>query len=151
SVMATPADIDHHAQLRAFLQAIREQPEDDLPRLACADWLEEHGDLDRAEFIRVQVEKEPLPAHDPRCQELEERESALLRTHEAAWRGALAKCTTQCTFRRGFIERIKLGVRQFLEHADELFALAPTVCHLQLLRVSHSKLSMSELAASPHL
>ena len=38
----------------AFLQAILESPDDDTPRLAYADWLDEHGDPDRAEFLRVQ-------------------------------------------------------------------------------------------------
>jgi uncharacterized protein (TIGR02996 family) len=39
-----------------FLAAIRAAPADDLPRLVFADWLDEHGDPDRAEFIRVQCE-----------------------------------------------------------------------------------------------
>jgi uncharacterized protein (TIGR02996 family) len=149
--MAAPTDLDRHPQMLAFLEAIREQPDDDLPRLACADWLEEHGDPDRAAFIRVQIEMENLPEHNPRRDELEDRETALRSAHETDWRGALADFTTECTFRRGFIERIKLGVRQFLENADRLFALAPTVCELQLLRVSQSKLSMIDLAANPHL
>src|SRR5262245_32308897 len=37
-----------------LLGAIRDQPEDDTLRLAYADWLDEHDDPDRAEFIRVQ-------------------------------------------------------------------------------------------------
>ena len=32
----------------AFLQAIREAPEDDTPRLVYSDWLDEHGDPARA-------------------------------------------------------------------------------------------------------
>ncbi len=40
-------------QQRAFLRAIADSP-DDAPRLTYADWLEEHGDPDRAEFIRLQ-------------------------------------------------------------------------------------------------
>src|SRR5687767_12335037 len=40
----------------AFLRAICDRPDDDLPRLIYADWLEEHGQVERAEFIRVQVE-----------------------------------------------------------------------------------------------
>lgn len=44
------------SQEQALLAAVREQPDDDLPRLAYADWLEEHGQADRAEFIRAQVE-----------------------------------------------------------------------------------------------
>ncbi len=38
----------------SFLTAICESPADDLPRLVYADWLEENGEADRAEFIRVQ-------------------------------------------------------------------------------------------------
>jgi uncharacterized protein (TIGR02996 family) len=41
---------------RAILAAIRSRPDDDGPRLALADWLQEHGDEDWAELIRVQVE-----------------------------------------------------------------------------------------------
>lgn len=33
-------------------------PDDDIPRLVFADWLEENGEADRAEFIRVQCEIE---------------------------------------------------------------------------------------------
>jgi uncharacterized protein (TIGR02996 family) len=39
----------------ALLAAVIAESADDLPRLAYADWLEEHGDDARAEFIRVQV------------------------------------------------------------------------------------------------
>ncbi len=39
-----------------FLQDILEHPDDDVPRLIYSDWLEENGQEDRAEFIRVQVE-----------------------------------------------------------------------------------------------
>lgn len=48
----------------ALLAAVIADPADDLPRLAYADWLDEYGDradLDRAEFVRVQVE---LGRHD---------------------------------------------------------------------------------------
>jgi uncharacterized protein (TIGR02996 family) len=39
----------------ALLAAIRAAPDDDAPRLIYADWLEEHGQPERAEFIRLQV------------------------------------------------------------------------------------------------
>ena len=48
----------------AFLRAIGEAPADDAPRLVYADWLDEHGDADRAEFIRVQVEIDPYRRAD---------------------------------------------------------------------------------------
>src|SRR5947209_1259489 len=36
------------------MNAIREDPDDDAPRLAYADWLEEHGAAERADLLRVQ-------------------------------------------------------------------------------------------------
>ena len=36
----------------AILTAIRENPDDDTPRLAYADWLEEHGEAERANGLR---------------------------------------------------------------------------------------------------
>jgi len=41
------------ADERALIQAIIAAPDDDLPRLVYADWLEEHGRPERAEFIRM--------------------------------------------------------------------------------------------------
>jgi uncharacterized protein (TIGR02996 family) len=40
----------------AFLRAICETPADDAPHLVFADWLNENGESERAEFIRVQCE-----------------------------------------------------------------------------------------------
>lgn len=41
---------------QALLRAIRDSPDDDLPRLAFADLLEENGGDEHAEFIRHQIE-----------------------------------------------------------------------------------------------
>lgn len=49
-------------QGESLLQAIFEHPADDAVRLVYADWLEENGECERAEFIRVQVELAGLPA-----------------------------------------------------------------------------------------
>lgn len=37
-----------------FLAAVAASPDDDAPRLIYADWLEENGESERAEFIRIQ-------------------------------------------------------------------------------------------------
>lgn len=50
---------DHPEYLR-FIEVIRERPDDDLPRLMCADWLREHGEDARADFIECQLEKAEL-------------------------------------------------------------------------------------------
>ena len=59
---------------RGFLEDITAHPDDDAPRLIFADWLEEKGDSDRAEFIRVQIERARLPAWDARQVRLRLRE-----------------------------------------------------------------------------
>jgi uncharacterized protein (TIGR02996 family) len=40
----------------AFVNAIIDSPEDDTPRLIFADWLDENGEPERAEFVRAQVD-----------------------------------------------------------------------------------------------
>jgi uncharacterized protein (TIGR02996 family) len=57
---------DLPAEEAALLAAIHEAPEDDAPRLVYADWLEDHGESDRADFIRAQVELARLDEADPR-------------------------------------------------------------------------------------
>lgn len=67
--------------LDALYRAICAQPDEDTPRLAYADALEESGDADRAEFIRIQVERE-------RCGDAlygADVTSRLLNLHAAAW------------------------------------------------------------------
>lgn len=53
----------------AFLAAIRAAPGDDLPRLVAADFVEENGDAERAEFIRVMCQP-PTISRDVRAKEL---------------------------------------------------------------------------------
>ena len=52
------------AEERAFFDRIRDEPAEDGPRLIFADWLDENGQPDRAEFIRLQVALERLPDDD---------------------------------------------------------------------------------------
>lgn len=47
-----------HPDWQHLLTAVASAPDDDLPRLVAADWLDEHGEAERAEFIRIQVERE---------------------------------------------------------------------------------------------
>ena len=63
-----------HPRVLSLLSGVKESPEDDTPRLVLADFLEEHGDPDRAEFIRIQCRRRPRSDADM------EREGLLLRT-----------------------------------------------------------------------
>lgn len=52
----------------AMLKGVLMSPADDLPRLVLADWLEERGQEDRAEFIRVQCEIARLEESGEACE-----------------------------------------------------------------------------------
>jgi uncharacterized protein (TIGR02996 family) len=87
----------------AMLRAIIDAPDDDTPRLVYADLLEENGDADRAEFIRLQVEPARLaPDGDGRAK-MEEREHELLARHAVSWLGALHHPLLHWRFDRGFV------------------------------------------------
>src|SRR5438874_7243327 len=113
-----------HPADAAFLRAIRAAPDDDLPRLIYADYLDERGDP-RGEFIRLQIERPRLPRSDPRRAELKAREDELLRRHREDWEGPLADVVSRADFRRGFIDYVFVMAEKFLAHADMLFAWAP--------------------------
>jgi uncharacterized protein (TIGR02996 family) len=66
----------------AFLADICEHPDDDAPRLIYADWLDEHGQPERAEFIRVQIELARLPEDARQRPTLEVREAEILAEFE---------------------------------------------------------------------
>src|SRR5215471_3698309 len=87
----------------AFLRSIIEAPDDDAPRLAYSDWLEEHGEPDRAEFIRVQCRLAALDEDDPERRELQKREYELLADHWGEWAGPLVGTVRSWQFRRGFV------------------------------------------------
>jgi uncharacterized protein (TIGR02996 family) len=114
-------------QNRAFLQAIRDEPEDDTHRLVYADWLQDHGDEVRAEFIRVQCELAWLSRKDARRPDLERRERELLMKRRDTWLGPLKKVLRydHCTFRRGFPEDLTLRPKAILDFAEELDRRVP--------------------------
>jgi len=70
---------------KALLKAIADSPDEDTPRLVYADWLDENGQPDRAEFIRVQCQFAQLTKGDPYRSELHERQSQLLAIHRRDW------------------------------------------------------------------
>jgi uncharacterized protein (TIGR02996 family) len=112
----------------AFLEAIREQPDDDAPRLIYADWLEEHGGragAARAEFIRIQCALERVPFRSPRWYALDSHASALQEEYESDWLGPFGKWLQDHLFHRGFLYSISLKAKEFLDHAEELFRLGP--------------------------
>jgi uncharacterized protein (TIGR02996 family) len=80
---------------QSLLETIRAEPWDDGPRLVYADWLDEHGEGDRAELIRVQIARRTGGPDDP----LASREKEILTRRSAGWVGPLAGARVH--FRRG--------------------------------------------------
>jgi len=140
----------------AFLQAILEDPDDDTPRLVYADWLDEHGQPERAEFIRVQCElarlrseEHPSSEAQVRMAALQRREDVLLGVHRRAWTQPLPEWAraVACGFARGFVVSVRAPVVLFLQHGTELFRVAP----VQELALDGAGDRAAALAASPLL
>src|SRR5262249_44727116 len=69
----------------AFIRAIRESPGDDTVRLVYADWLEEHGDPERAEFIRAQCWLAAARPGHPDWESYRLKERTLLAANRDRW------------------------------------------------------------------
>lgn len=134
---------------RAFLDEILAQPDDDLPRLIYADWLEERGDP-RGELIRVQCELAKLTATDSRRKVLEERGRLLVLDHYESWieEPLILLGVGKARFVRGLVEEIELDAQVFLEIAESLFHAAPL---MQRVWLRKSARVLEQFAASPHL
>ncbi len=121
----------------ALYRAILASPEEDTPRLVYADWLDENGQPDRAEFIRVQIELAQIAPNElvpwnKRVNDLRAREKTLLATREAEWlaplRGKgepLQSGETNGKFHRGFVEIVWMPSLWFRHRAETLFARVP--------------------------
>jgi uncharacterized protein (TIGR02996 family) len=111
----------------ALLKAVLANPDDDLPRLVYADWLDENGDSARAEFIRTQIELAKLPDHDPRYRHLEDREHELMSEHEAGWLGGESPRLSEWEWRRGFVDEIAGDSWQLTQIGPHLISANPLV------------------------
>ena len=98
------------AEAVALLRSIAQNPDDAEPRLALADFLEKAGEVDRAEFIRLQVEQMPFRQGQVRCdiQEWTLREQELLDQHEKEWLAGLPE-GLEWFFWGGLVEGVEVG------------------------------------------
>lgn len=135
-----------------LFQEILERPEDDAIRRIYADWLNDHGQDDRAEFIRVQLDLNQLDEADPRRPELERRERQLLGRHRQEWLGPAAVEGAFCQFERGFPSSVSLGPVELQRHGDALFGAAPiSKVQLHTLHPLRGTSALDRLLANPLL
>lgn len=113
-----------------LLRAILDDPDDDAPRLVYADWLEEHGDADHANFIRAQVELARVPDYHPLHVRMWREERDMITggpssgVKQRPWRKGLPP--SDFKFRRGFPWQVTVtDVGEFPAQAPELFGRFP--------------------------
>ena len=123
----------------ALLAAVRESPDDDLPRLVFADWLEEHGEAERSAFIRAQVEASRAEPFSPAARDAEDRAAKLLAGKNLeSWTWDLRGLMLDVRFERGFVHHATVDAAQFPESAKDLFALE-TIRSIRLVRPPPSR------------
>lgn len=126
-----------------LLLAIRERPADDFPRRVYADWLDDQGQAERAELVRLQLD---LAAGDESGRE---REQQLLAAHGQRWlddvlTGFTLRPTQEwmrreecgpgrfAAFRRGLVGVLFLPAEEFTRSGKEFAARLAAVSRVQL-------------------
>jgi uncharacterized protein (TIGR02996 family) len=89
---------------RAFLDAILAEPDDPSVRLVYADWLDEHGQPERAEFLRNEAAISSLPENDPRRAGLLKRLRDLQSTVGDEWAARIDRARIEGCYIHDFIE-----------------------------------------------
>src|SRR4051812_38958308 len=98
----------------AFIAAIRETPAEDAVRLVFADWLEDHGEPERAELVRVQCELERCDPASDRAIELRRRSVEMQAVYERDWLGEWTDRLVRWRFRRGFLDSAVFTTEPFV-------------------------------------
>jgi uncharacterized protein (TIGR02996 family) len=135
---------------RALLNAILAHPDEDTPRLAYADWLDETGgkaNVARAEYIRLQIRR----AGGSNCVEQDPvREDRLLEANSKHWKASLPKLSgvRWGTFVRGFPQVTVTSGMAIARNAEAIWAASP-VERVQLQGFSPA--SAKALAACPYM
>ena len=96
---------------KALLAAIWEHPHEDTPRLVYADWLQENGQPERAEFIRVQCEMAKLAEDDPRFRTARAASNRLSKKWGAKWKATLPRNARTGQWHQGFFQPDDRGIQ----------------------------------------
>ena len=110
-----------------LLAAIRAS-DDDHAKLVYADWLEDHGDVARANLIRLQCRAAALPPWDREAVAAQWEIEQILVDHGDRFRAELPELPgiTWTDFAKGFVYSIKLDRAEALVgHEDEIAAASP--------------------------
>lgn len=114
----------------ALLAAVAASPDDDLPRLVYADFLEETGDAihaARSHFIRAQIALETLRPRTREFRRAKAMEERLREMFLHNWLYDLPEYLRdgRVAWRRGFPEQVQLTVAELTTDGEELFRWFP--------------------------
>lgn len=134
----TPPAYHTNPEYRAHLAGIRANPDDDLPRLVLADWLEEHGHGERGKWVRYGIAFEQTLCNLPRrlgetpytkagegfCNNTRCRHCGLYRDCSRLADAAVGRNyfvdPWHLETRRGFITEFTGEFLEWVEHADRI-------------------------------
>jgi uncharacterized protein (TIGR02996 family) len=136
----------------ALLRAVCAAPREDLPRLVYADWLEENGQGERAEFIRIQCEAQDYCRLFPSLADARTHASRLARTLGDRWYAELPKLDGvgwSCLWVRGFIDTAWVRDPKALIGSGERLFNATPLLHVSVDGVTSRNLDT--LLTSPYL
>lgn len=129
-----------HTDAHNILQAIIAEPDDDLHRLAYADWCEENNQPERAEFIRLQIAlwteggnyPHEIEAYDDLPTEARKRERYLWAKYSREWIGiGYSWHPLECLgsridqYARGFIRKVECAHHIWVDHGKKICAEHP--------------------------
>jgi uncharacterized protein (TIGR02996 family) len=139
----------------ALLASIRANPDEDTPRLAFADFLDEQrGKTDKvlARFIRLQIELARSGCVNPQNHPLAPEINRLELKHAEKWAGGLKGLVLMSRFARGFVEEVTMYSRRFVAEGDKLFAAQPVrAVKFADMTGGRGVAPPAELFACPHL
>ncbi len=143
----------------ALYAAVCAQPDEDTPRLALADWLDEHGskaDAPRARFIRVQIGMTQHEEQSPAWRKLyaEERKllTALTRAKALIGPHLDKRVVGGVWYERGFLADVRVYAKRFLAEADRFFADDPIqTVRFAKLTAKQGSVPPDVLFRTPHL
>lgn len=140
--------------VRGFFHAIKDNPDDDTPRLIFADWLQERGnaaDAARGEFLRLSVLRHRMSPDDPDYDLLKRREGELFTEHRWTWLGPLVDAARKWTFERGMMQ-ITVQAEKLMTPALSAWSQTPAALWVDALALNELGLHhILEIAYSPLL
>jgi uncharacterized protein (TIGR02996 family) len=115
-----------NATRQALFQAVLDRPGDDAPRLAYADACDAEGDPYGA-FIRAQLARTHAlrsGSDEDASSHREEADRIRRKDRRPAWTNGIERLASP-EFVRGFVDRVSLDARRYLDHAGDIYRRAP--------------------------